>query len=150
MVRVATINDLQGVLALYKELRPTDPDLDIGFAKEKWAEIINDTQTHVIVTEINGELASTCALGINKSIANQAKPFGIIEHVITLNKFRRQGFSGQSLEFAIKLAWEHNCCKVMLLSGAKLTAAHSVYEAVGFKGDVEQGFVIKPPTIFAN
>ncbi|MDO6527901.1 GNAT family N-acetyltransferase [Motilimonas sp. 1_MG-2023] len=144
MIRVANINDLGGVLHLYKELRPLDPNLDSDFAKEKWAEIINDPQTHIIVAEIDGELASTCALGLNKSIANGARPFGIIEHVVTLHKFRRQGLSKKVLEFAISLAWENNCCKVMLLSGAQLIGAHSVYESVGFKGDIEKGFVIKP------
>jgi GNAT superfamily N-acetyltransferase len=144
MIRVATNNDLEGILKLYKELRPLDPDLETSFAKEKWDEIISDSQTQIIVAEVDGELASTCALGINKSIANGARPFAIIEHVITLNKFRRKGLSGQVLEFAISLAWKNNCCKAMLLSGAELKGAHSVYEAVGFKGDIERGFVIKP------
>lgn len=83
-------------------------------------------------------------MGINKSIANGARPFGIIEHVITLNKCRRQGLSGQVMEFAISLAWQNNCYKVMLLSGAQLKGAHSVYESVGFNGGIEKGFVIKP------
>lgn len=145
MIRVATIDDLDGVLNLYKELRPYDPDLEINLAKEKWFEIINDNQTYIVVVEVDGELASTCALGINKSIANGARPFAIIEHVITANKFRRQGLSRQALEFAISLAWQKNCCKVMLLSGEKLNPAHALYESVGFKGGIEKGFVIKPP-----
>ena len=144
MIRVADINDLPGVLKLYQELRPLDPVLDDDVAKQQWAEMINDSRTFVVVAQIDGELASTCALGINKSIANGAKPFAIIEHVITANNFRRQGLSKQVLEFAISLAWQNNCCKVMLLSGAQLIAAHAVYQSVGFKGDVEKGFVIKP------
>jgi GNAT superfamily N-acetyltransferase len=144
MIRVATISDLKGVLSLYKELRPSDPDLEVNFANEKWAEIINDPQTYIVVAEIEGELASTCALGINKSIANGARPFAIIEHVVTSDKFRRQGLSGQVLEFGISLAWKNNCCKVMLLSGDELKGAHSLYESVGFKGGIEKGFVIKP------
>jgi GNAT superfamily N-acetyltransferase len=145
MIRVATIGDLGGVLNLYKELRPFDPDLESSFAKEQWVEIINDHQTDIVVAQLNGELASTCALSINKSIANSARPFAIIEHVITSNRFRRMGLSKQVLEFAIALAWEKNCCKVMLLSGKQLTGAHSLYESVGFKGGIEKGFVIKPP-----
>jgi hypothetical protein len=39
-----------------------------------------------------------------------------------------------------------NCCKVVLLSGAQRVEAHRVYEAIGFSGEVERGFVIKPPT----
>lgn len=144
MIRVANIDDLSGVLSLYKELRPHDPELEFNFAEGKWIEIINDPATVIIVAEINGELASTCALGINKSIANGARPFGIIEHVITSNRFRRKGLSSQVLEFAISIAWKSNCYKVMLLSGEKLTGAHSLYESVGFKGGIEKGFVIKP------
>jgi GNAT superfamily N-acetyltransferase len=144
MISIAKIEDLAEVLDLYKELRPLDPSLDMSFAEEKWSEIINDSQTFIVVAEIEGKLASTCALGINKSIANGAKPFGIIEHVITANKFRRKGLSRQVLTFAISLAWEQHCCKVMLLSGAQLKGAHAVYESVGFKGDIEKGFVVKP------
>jgi GNAT superfamily N-acetyltransferase len=145
MIRVATINDLDGVLALYKELRPFDPELDVNFAKEKWAEIINDPRTHITVADINGELASTCALSLNKSIANGAKPFAIIEHVITASKFRRQGLNRQVLEFTLSLAWKFDCCKVMLLSGENLKPAHALYESVGFKSGIEKGFVIKSP-----
>jgi len=145
MIRIATIEDLTGVLKLYKELRPLDAELSHDFATERWAEIINDLQTFIVVAEIAGELASTCALSINKSIANGARPFAIIEHVITADRFRRQGLSRRVLEFAISLAWENNCCKVMLLSGEQLTMAHSLYESVGFQSGIEKGFVIKTP-----
>ena len=113
---------------------------------KKWAEIINDTNTYIVVAEIGGELASTCALSLNNSIANGARPFAIIEHVITSDKFRRQGLSRQVLEFALSLAWEKNCYKVMLLSGEKLQGAHALYESVGFKSGIEKGFVIKACT----
>jgi hypothetical protein len=33
----------------------------------------------------------------------------------------------------------------MLLSGAERAAAHRLYESVGFRADVERGFVAKPP-----
>ncbi len=145
MIRIATIDDLEGVLNLYKELRPLDPDLELNFANEKWSQIINDTQTYIIVAEIDGELASTCSLSINYSIANGARPFSIIEHVITSDKFRRQGLSRKVLKFANSLAWENNCCKVMLLSGEQLKGAHTLYESVGFKSGIEKAFVIKPP-----
>lgn len=145
MIRVATLNDLEGILDLYQELRPFDPVLEDHIARESWAEIINDTQTKIIVAEIAGELAASCALSINRSIANGARPFAIIEHVITARQFRRQGLSRQILEFAIALAWERNCYKVMLLSGEQLKDAHALYESVGFKSGIEKGFVIKPP-----
>ncbi|MBW3694989.1 GNAT family N-acetyltransferase [Vibrio sp. T187] len=143
MIRLATMNDLQGVQRLYKELRPFDPELTEETAKVKWAELISDSQTYIVVAEVDGELASTCALSVNKSIANGARPFGLIEHVITSKHFRRQGLSRQVLEHALSIAWEKDCCKVMLLSGEQLKGAHSVYESVGFKAGIEKGFVIK-------
>ena len=126
MIRIATINDLEGILSLYKELRPQDPILEQSVAQEKWAEIINDTQTFIVVAEVNGLVASTCSLSLNLSIANGARPFAIIEHVITSDKFRRQGLSRKVLEFSIALAWEKNCYKVMLLSGEQLEGAHAL------------------------
>ncbi|MDP2560354.1 GNAT family N-acetyltransferase [Psychrobium sp. 1_MG-2023] len=147
MIRVAVVDDLLGVLSLYKELRPNDEVLEGDFAREKWAEIINDEQTFIIVAEIDGLLASSCALTLNKSIANGARPYALIEHVITSNQFRRQGLSAKVLSFAIDLAWQKGCCKVMLLSGAQLSGAHAVYESVGFNADIEKGFVIKHPQL---
>lgn len=144
MIRLANEADLKQVQNLYKELRPNDPILDEVFAQQKWLEIIKDPQTHIVVAEIEGILASTCALNINNSIANGARPFGIIEHVITSNNFRRMGLSQQVLEFAISLAWQKDCYKVMLLSGEQLSSAHALYEKVGFKSGIEKGFVIKP------
>jgi len=144
MIRLANIDDLKEVQKLYKELRPFDPVLEDNFAQQTWLDLIADPQTQIIVAEIDGVLASTCALNINNSIANGGRPFGIIEHVITSSNFRRMGLSQQVLEFAISLAWQKNCYKVMLLSGEKLTSAHALYEKVGFKSGIEKGFVIKP------
>jgi hypothetical protein len=32
----------------------------------------------------------------------------------------------------------------MLLSGVQREEAHALYESLGFRGDIERGFVIKP------
>ena len=144
MIRLANKDDLKEVKKLYKELRPFDPVLEDNFALQTWLKLMADPQTHIIVAEIDGVLASTCALNINNSIANGGRPFGIIEHVITSSNFRRMGLSQQVLEFAISLAWQKNCYKVMLLSGEQLKSAHAIYEKIGFKSGIEKGFVIKP------
>ena len=150
MIRLAQQDDLPDVLKLYKELRPHDPDLDLTLAQNHWSQIINDDRTHIIVADINGKLTSTCALSISLSIALGARPFALIEHVVTSKEFKRQGLSQQVLNFAIDLAWQQDCYKVMLLSGAKLSDAHKVYESVGFKGGIEKGFVIKAPDLAAS
>ena len=150
MIRLAEAADRAAVQALYQELRPHDPELSEAQAKQAWQIMLDDPTCFIIVAEQHGQLAATCALGLNNSIANGARPFGIIEHVITAEAFRRQGLSQQVLEFAIELAWQHNCYKVMLLSGEQLTGAHRVYEKVGFQAGIEKGFVIKPDTVTVN
>ena len=69
----------------------------------------------------------------------------MIEHVVTLRAFRGRGLGAAVLWHALAFAWAQQCCKVMLLSGAQRPDAHRLYEAVGFRGDVERGFVAKPP-----
>jgi GNAT superfamily N-acetyltransferase len=83
-------------------------------------------------------------LAIIPNLANGARPFGIIEHVVTLSSERRRGYARLVLEHALDLAWARSCYKVLLLSGAKRTEAHELYESVGFAGDVARGFVAKP------
>lgn len=150
MIRLAEENDLEGVLHLYKELRPYDPDIQLGLARRHWVEMMDDPHCLIIVAIIDNQVVSSCSLTLNRSIANGAKPFAIIEHVITLNNFRRRGLSRQVLNYAIETAWNHDCAKIMLLSGEQLVGAHNLYKSVGFLDNVERGFVLKPTDKLAN
>ncbi|MFL6623420.1 MAG: GNAT family N-acetyltransferase [Sulfurifustis sp.] len=143
-IRLATAKDLPGILTLYKELRPHDPELPTAEAMRLWSEILENRDVHVFVSDIEGQLASSCMLAVVPNLANGGRPFGIIEHVITLFRFRRRGLAQALLEFALSFAWSRRCYKVVLLSGVQRLEAHKMYEAVGFRGDIERGFVAKP------
>lgn len=146
-IRVAEEKDLAGVLALYKELRPNDPVLTETQSEQAWHQLLQDQHQHVIVAEIDGQLASTCQLCLNPTITNGARPFAVIEHVITAHAFRRRGLSFMVMQQAIELAWQLDCYKVLLLSGENRPDAHRLYEKLGFKSGVERGFVLKPEVI---
>ena len=143
-VRLAEPRDLLGILTLYRELRPNDPDLSQTDARIALARILSDGNLRLVVCEHGDSLAATCMLALVPNLASGARPFGVIEHVVTLSRFRRQGLARLVLQFALDLAWTKNCYKVILLSGAPRTEAHRLYESVGFRGDVERGFVAKP------
>jgi GNAT superfamily N-acetyltransferase len=143
-VREADANDLQGVLALYRELRPNDPVLSPAAANEAFLNLIARDDICLVVCEVEGELVATCMLAVIPNLASGARPFGIIEHVVTLSTRRKRGFARLVLEHALARAWSRGCYKVVLLSGAQRTEAHRLYESVGFSGDVERGFVVKP------
>ena len=55
-----------------------------------------------------------------------------------------RGIGRALIAHALEFAWQQGCYKVMLLSGAQRAEAHRVYLALGFDGDVERGFVVKP------
>lgn len=143
-VRLAEPGDLVGILALYRELRPNDPELSRAEGNSAITRILSDGNIHLVVCEHAGSLASTCMLAMIQNLASGARPFGVIEHVVTLSEFRRQSLARVVLQFALDLAWSKNCYKVVLLSGAQRSEAHQPYESVGFRGDVERGFVAKP------
>ncbi|WP_349917839.1 GNAT family N-acetyltransferase [Aeromonas veronii] len=145
VIRACEAQDLAGLLALYQELRPRDPVLDEQAAHEGLAALLGQPHTRIMVALVDGELASSCQLGIIPTLTNGGRPFGIIEHVITGAAFRRQGLSHRLLERTLALAWALDCYKVMLLSGEGREAAHRLYEGLGFKAGIERGFVIKAP-----
>lgn len=141
--REANATDLQGVLALYRELRPNDPLLPIERANSAFAELLARDDVFLIVCEAQGTLVATCMLAIFPNLASGARPIGVVEHVVTLATHRKQGHGKRVLEYALRMAWSKDCCKVMLLSGVQRTDAHKLCESVGFRGDVERGFVVK-------
>jgi ADP-ribose pyrophosphatase YjhB (NUDIX family) len=83
-VRKAEERDLASVLALYRELRPHDPVLAPGVAREAFATLLARRDVHLVVCEAEGTLAATCMLAIIPNLASGARPFGVIEHVVTL------------------------------------------------------------------
>ena len=145
VARTAESNDLAGVLALYRELRPDDPALAPALARDTFAVLLEREDIALVVCENDGLLTATCMLALIPNLASGARPFGVIEHVVTLPAFRRRGHARLALEHAMNLAWSRHCCKVVLLSGAQRVEAHRLYESAGFVGGVEMGFVAKPP-----
>ncbi len=144
IARKAETKDLDGILALYRELRPHDPELARTAAEDIFANLLNQTFVHVLVCEAEGALVATCTLAVIPNLANGARSYGVIEHVVTLSAHRGKGYARTVLDHALALAWSLGCYKVMLLSGVQRLEAHKLYESVGFNGDVERGFVAKP------
>lgn len=143
-IRLCIQSDLDNLLNLYRELRPIDPILAVSDLQEQWLNLLNNCHVKIVVAEVDNILASACQLSICPTLTNSARPFGILEHVITASKYRRRGLSQKVIERALEMAWENSCYKVMLLSGENRTEAHKLYEKIGFKSGIERGFIIKP------
>ncbi len=144
IIRLAGRDDLKGLLSLYRELRPKDPELPAEIALRRMDELLANSYTHLIVVEADQQLIASCMLGLIPTLTNGGRPVAMIEHVITANACRGKGIGSKMLRFAIELAWSKDCYKVMLLSGVQRVDAHRVYEKLGFRGDIEKGYALKP------
>ena len=133
------------MLGLYRHWHPSDPELPATPEIEKlWQGICADPQLHFLGAEVNGALISTCALTVIPNLTRSARPYGLIENVVTHPDFRRQGIATALLQFALRLAWTEDCYKVMLLTGRQDPATLRFYERAGFKAGVKTGFIATP------
>src|SRR5215208_7960 len=100
-VRRAESNDLAGILVLYRELRPRDPELAPDAAREAFRGLTARNDVHILVCEEGQTLVATCMLAIIPNLASGARPFGVIEHVVTLSARRNRGYGRRILEYAL-------------------------------------------------
>jgi GNAT superfamily N-acetyltransferase len=146
IIRQAAEDDLDGLLALYTYLNPGDALLPPrAQIVALWKEIVANPMLTYFVAEQGSRLISACSLAIVPNLTRGARPFGVIENVITHPDFRRQGLAKLVLEQAVDTARQAGCYKVMLLSGAKRAEAHALYEKVGFRKDTKVGFDLRLP-----
>src|SRR5690606_381315 len=102
------------------------------------AEILASPRFRLVVAADEGVLVGTCYLNIIPNLSRGARPYALIENVVTEATRRRQGIGSAVIERALQLAWDANCYKVMLLSGRKERAIQTFYESCGFAADQKQ------------
>lgn len=143
-IRTICKNELPMLMELYKHLHQDDPQVDSSTLEAVWEKIHNDPNMHYIVADHNNQLVASCVLIIIPNLTRNARPYGLIENVVTHADFRRRGFGSNILKKALDTAWEHHCYKVMLLTGSKREETLLFYESAGFKKDIKRGFIATP------
>lgn len=133
LIRPAIRDDLAGVLDLYQHLNPADPRPDATRAQAAWSVLLGSGLTQVLVADIGGLLASTCTLAIIPNLTRGARPYGLIENVVTHPDHRRTGLGHSVLAGALRAAWDADCYKVMLATGSRKPETLRFYESAGFK-----------------
>lgn len=144
-IRPATSDDLPGVLALYRQLNPDDPVLALSVAEPVWATLLSSGLTTPFVAEIEGLLVSSCTLAIVPNLSRGARPYGVIENVVTSSDHRRTGLGRAVLQAALDKAWEADCYKVLLATGSRRESTLRFYEGAGFQRDAKTYFEIRRP-----
>jgi len=142
-IKAAELNDL---LALYAHFDPQARPLPSaeqfdGF----WDRVLANPMLHYLVAELDHRLVASCMLVIIPNLTRGTRPYGLIENVVTHADYRRRGLGTAVLRHALKIAWDADCYKVLLLTGSDEPGVHEFYRQAGFQKDIRTGFVAASP-----
>lgn len=136
-------DELDELLTLYQMLNPDDPVLDSDEElREQWRKMLCDDDLEIVVVERDDRLVSSCVLSITKNLTRNARPFAVVENVVTHEEYRQRGLAECCLEKATEIAERRDCYKIMLLTGSDKEWKHGFYEKCGFDKDEKTGFVL--------
>jgi len=144
-VRSIRRKELPALLELYTHLHRDDTPPPRGSRLNLlWQTILDDPNTHYIVAVEDDEIVSSCVLTIILNLTRGARPYGLIENVVTHSDYRRQGFGTAVMQKALEIAWRNDCYKVMLMSGRNDEGTMQFYESAGFIRGQKTGFIARP------
>lgn len=141
MIREAAEKDLSALLTLYLHLHETRvPQIDARVTGV-WESILRDENHHLIVCEEDGRIVSSCVCAVIPNLTRNARPYALIENVVTHPDYRKRGLASACLKYALDIAREQNCYKVMLLTGAKDEETLRFYRRAGFNSTDKTAFI---------
>ncbi len=142
--RKAIHEDFPEILRLYRQLQPDDPVLDDGRDRHAFETILKSAWLAIWVLEQDGRICSTCYLNVIPNITRSARPYAIIENVVTDEGMRGRGLGKALLQEVLSIAWARGCYKAMLQTGSKKESTHAFYRSCGFSGNDKTGYVARP------
>lgn len=144
-IREAVAGDLDSVRFLYSHLFDVDERAGADALDYAWHDILNDPKMRLFLLENCAIPISTCSLCIIPNLTRGARPYGLIENVVTRMEYRNKGYGTMLLGHALDVAWEAGCYKVMLMTGRTDPAVFRLYEKAGFRRGVKEGLIAYPP-----
>lgn len=144
MATARTVHDdeLTDLLELYRMLNPDDPHLDPAQARATFDEMRADGDLDVVVVEHDDRLVASCVLSVTTNLTRGARPWAVLENVVTHEDYRGEGFGRRCVEAAVDRARERDCYKVMLLTGTDQEWKLAFYESCGFDRGAKTGFTM--------
>jgi GNAT superfamily N-acetyltransferase len=112
---------------------------------EKWREMITGFEKsntyHLLVGEVDGKIVSSVTLVIIENLTHNLRPYAIIENVVTHADYRGKYFATALMKKASEIAKEHNCYKIMLMTGSKRETTLKFYENCGYNKNDKTAFL---------
>lgn len=141
-VREAAAGDFDVVMRLYRQLQPSDPVPADGDARAVFATIVeSDALRLYLLEDGDGRVSASCYLNVIPNLTRGARPYAVIENVITDEARRGRGLGRAVIRHALDAAWAAGCYKVMLQTGSTRESTHAFYRACGFSGTDKHAYV---------
>ena len=141
MIREAQESDLLALLELYLHLHEQRVPEQDTHVMAVWQSILQDKNHHLIVCEENGKIVSSCVCVVILNLTRNARPYALIENVVTHPDYRQRGLASACLDYAKQIAQKENCYKIMLLTGAKDEATLHFYRKAGYNSSDKTAFI---------
>lgn len=140
--RLIRADELSSLLALYQFLHETDAPLpEEKQLQQIWHDFLSDSKVHCLVAEVDNRLVATCILTVIPNLTRGARPYGLIENVVTHADYRQKGIGTKLLQYAQDIARGKNCHKVMLITQRQLESTLRFYDNAGFQRNGKTAFV---------
>ncbi|MEX0339968.1 MAG: GNAT family N-acetyltransferase [Arenibacterium sp.] len=142
IVRALAEPDFDAALALYRTFGGERPPLSGAQGYAQFMRILEHPGTTILGAEVEGEVRAMATLHILPNMTVDGRPYALIENVVTLKMFERQGLGRVVMNEAIARAWAENAYKIMLLTG-RSAGAKGFYEKLGFSGDDKHAMTLR-------
>lgn len=141
-IRLALIDDFEQVSKLLLQLNPNDPKLSSANF-DMYKNILDSEHLKLLVAEENGVLLGSCYLNIILNLTRGARPYAVIENVVTDKNNRLRGIGKALMDRALELSWEADCYKIMLMTSRKEDEVHAFYKKCGFSANEKQAYIFR-------
>lgn len=144
IVKKATPADAESLHNLYHNHLtanpPTEPQ-DMAVWRENIARFQKDLLYHLLVGKLDGIIVSSVTLIIIENLTHNTRPYAVIENVVTHADYRGRHYATELMSRAREIASEHDCYKIMLLTGSKKDSTLHFYENCGFNQNDKTAFI---------
>ena len=132
-VRPATRQDLPAVLDLYRHLNSDTDGSSIQTAEAVFDRFLAYDGSAILLCLVDDVAVASCTLVVVPNLTRGARPYALIENVVTHGDHRRMGYGRKVLDAACDAAWAAGCYKVMLMTGSKQPGTLDFYRSAGFE-----------------
>lgn len=129
-ITLATKEDIDGILPLQSQIYRVK-DLPQN-AHRTLEELIDSDSCDIFVAKEDDKVVGSGTIFYLKNPGHK-KPFAFLEGVVVDNQNRSKGIGTQLSKFAIDLARQKGCYKIIFTSGLDRVDIHKFYENLGFK-----------------